>query len=224
MADNIETLDFAFVNPDELEDTGASIEQARKDQLLNEALSTGLQAWLADKAAATDAARAAAITVPDYDGDDPDGDPNAEQRAEKERLTAAAEAQAAQAETTRKSFERKRARLKEAGVTITAADLKKAKRRFLVGEDGHDGYLGRLEREFVAHRNQRRRALAALDMTGTLALNEQERAAMQQQVANNESAMATIKAVIETHRAELLDAGGSLPAPPAKAAAKTATK
>lgn len=145
--DPIETLDFAFVNPDELDDTGPDIEQARKDQLANEAIQTALQAWLAEKAAATDAARAA-IKVPDYKGDDPDADPNADQRAEKERLQAGADAQAAQAATIRKSFERKRARLRDAGVTITAADLKKAKRQFLVGSaDGSgDGYLQRLER------------------------------------------------------------------------------
>lgn len=232
MADSIETLDFAYVNPDELEDTGTDIEAARKDQLANEAINTAVQAWLAEKHAATDARRADAITVPDFTGDDPDDDPHAEQRAERERLQAGADAQAAQAATARKSFERKRARLRDAGVTITAADLKKAKRQFLVGTgDGQgDGYLQRLEREFIAHRNQRRRGLAALDMSGTLALNESERAAMAEQVANNEAAMATLKAVIDTYRGELLDAGGSLPAPPpttapakaAKAAAKAA--
>lgn len=224
-----DTLDYKFIDPTNFEDADETgVTNARKNQLVNEALNVAVEAWLNQKAADTDQARADAMGVIPPPPQDPEADdPYEDDRAKQEQLLAAVASQTDRAAVLQKSFQRKRARLAAAAVTITASQIKDAKKQFLVGTTDTNGnptggYLARLETEFVNHRSRRQRALKALAMTGALALNDQEKANMQQEVAESEKSMEILRAVIATHRAELVNLGGVLPTKPPVAAQEPA--
>jgi hypothetical protein len=221
--DPIEDLDFRFVDPSNYEDdvSDGSISEARKQALVNEAVEVAQQAWVSEVAAANDEARATALgTIPPppkaTDDDDDPEDPFADKRAEQERYRNSAASLRERAAAQQKSFSRKKKRLADAGVTITPNDLKNARKVFLVGQTDQQGqtqggYLRRLEEEFISHRQRRRRALKAIALTGVLALNEQEKAQMEQQAKESEEAMKTLKELVLRYRTELKAAGGNLP-------------
>lgn len=216
-----DSLDFRFVDETNFEDDVTGVDESRKAQLANDAMNVAIESWLAEKAADQDQARADAMgeipPPPEPTDDDPDPeDPHAEERAKKEQLLSSVQAGKDRAKTLAKSYSRKKTRLAEGGVTITKSQLDNAKKAFLVGQvdqqgNGTGGRLAQWEQEFIQHRQNRRRALAALALTGALALNDQERAEMERRVRDSENAMETLRSVIQTFRKELKAVGGNLP-------------
>lgn len=220
--DDIEDLDFKFIDPSNFDDAdGGAVSAARKQALINEAISVAQQSWLVSKSADNDQARADAIDIPDLpatagEDDEPVDDPYEDERAEKERLLNAVEMARSQVDALDKSFQRKKARLSAAGATITKKDIDNAKKAMLVGQrdaqgNTSGGYLQQLEQEFINHRQNRRRAQKALAMTGALALNEQEAAEAQQRVDDATQNLIVLKSLIKLYRQELISLGGSLP-------------
>lgn len=219
-----DSLDFKFIDPTNFADADdAGVTNARKQQLVNEALNVAVNAWIVQKASDNDNARADAMGVIPPPPDDPEApDPNEDARAKQEALRAGAAAAQEQANQLQDSFKRKRARLAAGQVTITTTQVKDAKKQFLVGSTDANGnptggYLQQLENEFASHRARRQRAVKALALTGALALNDQEAADMQQQIQESENAMDVIRSIIAVHRQELVNLGGTLPARPAGA-------
>jgi hypothetical protein len=218
-------LDFKFVDPNNFDDGEAPVDEARKQQLKNDALNVAMNVWLMDKQIENVQKQVDEIVVPDApvtadeDGEEASDaeDPEVtEKRAKKEALESTIEQSRQQRDTWEKSFERKKARLKDAGVTIPPSDIKNAKRAFLVGQTDQNGqpsggYLRQNETEFLQHRNNRKRAMKAIALTGALALNDQEKAELEEQIRTAEQNMKVIKNTIEIMRKELKDLGGNTP-------------